>query len=198
MKANLYLARHGETKWNKVQRFQGQLDSELTTKGRQQARNIAERLEKSNISHIISSPLGRAITSAQICQEILKIPHQTESDLTERHLGHWQGQQLKNIQASPDYQKIFQQFTQAKPLGGESAIDCAQRISQVLEQIAKAYLNKNVLVICHGEALRCLLAKQGYHSNASAYELFNNGDIIHLSYQHQIKSFQLHQLALAS
>ena len=49
MKTNLYLARHGETQWNKEQRFQGQLDSELTDVGKQQSAKIAHQLANNNI-----------------------------------------------------------------------------------------------------------------------------------------------------
>ncbi len=191
MKTHFYLARHGETVWNKAQRFQGQLDSELTENGRQQAENIAKRLENSKISQIISSTLGRAIASAKICQQILNTPLSTQAGLIERHLGQWQGHTLSELQHQPHYHEIFQQFSQHKPVGGESAINCAERIAQSLMQLANNHIQHRLLVIVHGEALRCLLAKLGHNSNASAYDLFNNGDIVALTYVHQVGEFQL-------
>ncbi|MCI2284085.1 histidine phosphatase family protein [Colwellia sp. MSW7] len=69
MKTRLYLARHGETLWNRTRRLQGQLDSELTDLGNLQSAQIADELVTKNIQLIISSPLGRAVKSATICQK---------------------------------------------------------------------------------------------------------------------------------
>ena len=53
MKTLLYLARHGQTQWNKVQRFQGQLDSALTPAGEQQSAALAEQLMNKDIALIV-------------------------------------------------------------------------------------------------------------------------------------------------
>ncbi|MCI2286112.1 histidine phosphatase family protein [Colwellia sp. MSW7] len=68
MTVNLYLARHGQTQWNKIQRYQGRLDSDLTSLGKQQSEKIALQLTHKNIDLIVSSPLGRAAAGAQICR----------------------------------------------------------------------------------------------------------------------------------
>ena len=191
MTTNLYLARHGQTQWNKIQRFQGQLDSELTEIGKQQAKNIAEQLTDQKIDLIISSTLGRALTSAKICQQQLNVPVQSTDDLIERDLGHWQGQQVNDLKANKAYHEILHQFTELRPMNGESALGCGERIAQSLTSIAKNQQNKNLLIIFHGEALRCFLAKLGHNSNENAYELFDNGCMFHLSYQHENERFQL-------
>ena len=71
----IYLIRHGETQWNLEGRYQGQKDSPLTKKGREQARLNALKLQKKIESFdevkIFSSPLGRAKNSAFIiCDEL--------------------------------------------------------------------------------------------------------------------------------
>ena len=194
MKTNLYLARHGETQWNKVQRFQGRLDSELTSIGKQQSKHLALNLIQNKIDLIISSPLGRAVKSAIICQETLNIPIIKLNEITERDLGHWQGQYASNIKADDTYNEILHQFTQLTPEDGESAIDCGTRIYNSLQTLAKNQINKNLLVIFHGEALRCFLAKLGQKSTANAYELFDNGSTIHLTFDHINEIFQIKSL----
>jgi broad specificity phosphatase PhoE len=190
MKTNLYLARHGQTLWNKEQRFQGQLDSELTQIGTQQSENLAHHLINQLIDAIVSSTLGRAMNSAIICQEILNIPIISLDKITERNLGHWQGQHVSNIKTDENYNEILHQFTALKPKGGESALDCGTRIYNALKIVAKSQMNKNLLVIFHGEALRCFLAKIGQQSTRNAYELFDNGCTIHLTYNHDDDHFQ--------
>ena len=80
MPTKIYLARHGETLWNKTQRLQGQLDSELTSLGKIQSLDVANKLVTKNIDLIISSPLGRALESAYICQEKLKVAHHISAE----------------------------------------------------------------------------------------------------------------------
>ena len=82
MKTTLYLARHGQTTWNKIHRFQGQLDSDLTQTGRQQSEQLALHLAPQEIDLIVSSTLGRSIDSALICQQILGIPTVSYTHLT--------------------------------------------------------------------------------------------------------------------
>lgn len=191
MQTKLYLARHGQTKWNKVQRFQGQLDSELTETGKQQSKRLAQHLTDQQIDFIISSSLGRAIASADICQQQLNVPLFSLDGLIERDLGHWQGQQVDDIKSDKNYHEILHQFTKLQPLYGESAYACGTRIEQTLTLLAKNYPDKNLLVIFHGEALRCFLAKLGHNSTDNAYQLFDNGCVLNLSYQHDSKRFQL-------
>lgn len=191
MKTNLYLARHGQTKWNRVKRFQGQLDSELTETGKQQSENLAQYLVNQKIDLIISSTLGRAVDSAIICQKVLNTPIVNLSELTERDLGDWQGQYVDDIKSNKSYNEIFHQFTKLLPKNGESAINCGTRIYHSLQVLANAHQDKNLLVIFHGEALRCFLAKLGHLSTNNAYELFDNGSTCHFTYNHDDKLFQL-------
>jgi broad specificity phosphatase PhoE len=191
MKTTLYLARHGQTQWNKVQRFQGQLDSSLTPLGQQQSEQLALDLTKQKIDLIVSSTLGRSINSALICQRILNIPIARSDALIERDLGPWQGKYIAEIQADKNYHEILHQFTEISLPSGESATSCGTRIYHALEQLAQNHLNKRILVIFHGEALRCFLAKLGQNSSNNAYELFDNACLLPLTYWHSDARFQL-------
>ena len=85
----------------------------------------------------------------------------------------------------------MQQFTELKPVDGESAMQCGERIYQTLESLAQNQQNKSLLVIFHGEALRCLLEKLGESSTGNAYQLFDNGCLLTLTYHHQDSQFKL-------
>ncbi|MBU2891857.1 histidine phosphatase family protein [Colwellia sp. D2M02] len=185
MQTVFYLARHGETKWNKGHRFQGQLDSELTELGKKQSSNLAEQIKAYNIDAIISSPLGRAVATANLCQQLLQLEVSIEKRLMERDLGAWQGQYLSDIAHQAHFEEILHGFTCRVPLGGESAVACGDRIYQGLCTIAVARMNTQLLVIFHGEALRCLLSTLGQRLNGNAYELFKNASVIKLVYCHQ-------------
>ena len=62
----IYLMRHGETKWNKRSKLQGQVDIPLAPKGIEQAEMTSEGMKDIPFDHIFSSPLKRAYKTAQV------------------------------------------------------------------------------------------------------------------------------------
>jgi len=195
MTTTLYLARHGETQWNKVQRFQGQFDSELTSIGIQQSKQLALTLLKKELDIIISSSLGRAVSTAAICQQELHIPSHQNVGLNERNLGQWQGLYINDLLSDTIYNEVLHELTNIAPEDGESAINCAQRIYKTIEEIAQNFPNKHVLIICHGEALRCFLSYLGQTLTGNAYDLFSNGSLCQLTYNRDIGFTQFEQKA---
>lgn len=98
----IYLIRHGETEFNREGRFQGQLDSPLTTRGRAQAARIAERLgaviDDLAACDIVASPLGRAVHTATIIADALGLPAPaTDVRLGEIGMGSWDGLTTEDI-----------------------------------------------------------------------------------------------------
>jgi len=194
MKTTLYLARHGETQWNKIQRFQGQLDSKLTELGKKQSKRIAEQVASHNVDLIISSHLGRAIETAAICQQQLNINNVINENLSERNLGEWQGKQIAQLTKHAHYIELLHEYTQLNPIGGESAIDCGKRILKAFHTIIETYAHKSILVILHGEALRCFfsaLGKNNVNQPQNAYDLFQNGSVSTLAFDHNNNQFTL-------
>ena len=61
----VYLVRHGETEWNLTGRRQGQLDSPLSERGMMEVQRTSKRIESLPVDGVFSSPLGRAISTAQ-------------------------------------------------------------------------------------------------------------------------------------
>lgn len=192
-----YLARHGETHWNKEKRLQGQLDSELTALGQQQAKNIAAILQEAKIDFIVSSPLGRALHTAEICQQSIKANLAINPLLAERYLGQWQGRPIQTVETHSDYSSIFHQFTDvcipksASAERSESAKECGERVYNAIKTVALNSGNKSALVIFHGEALRCFLLRLGVKFTEDAYQLFANGSVTKVIYHHNQSEFEI-------
>lgn len=198
MKTTFYVMRHGQTVWNQELRFQGQLDSQLTDKGREDSKKTARELVNQSIDIIVSSPLGRAQQTAQICAKEFSKDQASSSitpifvdALAERHLGAWQGEKISTLETKPQYHEFFHHFTEAKPQGGESAKGCAARMHQSLIQLAKSYVSKKVLVVTHGEAMRCLLAQLGLVHKNNAYQAVTNGQLFKIDFCHEHQVLQL-------
>ncbi|MBA6339096.1 histidine phosphatase family protein [Colwellia sp. BRX8-7] len=211
---NFYLTRHGETQWNKIGKFQGQLDSPLTDRGYRQADGIARQLVDHKIDLIVSSTLPRAKSTAEICQVTVDCPLNFAPALIERDFGLWQGKVIDEVKLEKNFHAIFHQVNASAPPSGESGIDCALRFQQALIEIANTSDDdqktpqdktttkpnniaiKSILVVSHGDILRCFLSlfvenfsdKQAINSQQKA---FDNGCIFQLAYQCKTKIFTL-------
>ncbi len=86
------LVRHGETDWNQERRVQGSgSDRELTETGKQQAESIGLRLKPERIQAIYSSPLRRALDTAQAIARHHQVEMQIEPSLNEIYAGELEG-----------------------------------------------------------------------------------------------------------
>lgn len=88
---NVYVARHGETDWNRAGRYQGQRESDLTETGRSQARAFADALRAQPIEAVFSSPLRRCRQSAEPLAQALGLGLQIDDRLIEIAHGPWEG-----------------------------------------------------------------------------------------------------------
>ena len=83
----IYLMRHGETKWNKRSKLQGQVDIPLAPKGIEQAEMTSEGMKDIPFDHIFSSPLKRAYKTAQVVRRDRPIEIVRDDRLKEMSFG---------------------------------------------------------------------------------------------------------------
>lgn len=158
-KTIFHLARHGQTKWNVEQRIQGQLDSALTENGQQQARQLAHSCLALNVTQILTSHLGRALQTANICAQILQLPYEKLAGIEERNFGLWQGKLTTEMRLHVDYDEITSLITDCLPEQGESAKQLLSRFELALKQQFQYAPNDNYLIITHGDVLRCFISQ---------------------------------------
>lgn len=157
--ATTFLAlRHGETRWNAEERFQGHGDSALTDIGRRQVAALAQRLKTSSFDRLVSSDLGRARASADIIAAATGHRVETDARLRERHYGVLEGLTLTQIKA--DHAEVLRRFNADDPdyviPGGESHRMAYERhINWVEEQLA-ARQGGTVAIVVHGGVLDSL------------------------------------------
>lgn len=161
----IYVARHGQTEWNKQNRVLGKTDIPLTETGCNQAYVLAERLKSEHIDLIIASPLSRARQTAEICAAELKLNIVLDSRLKELNYGIYEGVSRN----SEDFQKKRRQCSYRMP-GGESVFDVIYRVYDFLDEIKIKYHDKNILTVTHGGICRAIksyfenLTNDGYFS----------------------------------
>jgi 2,3-bisphosphoglycerate-dependent phosphoglycerate mutase len=154
------LARHGETDWNREQRFQGHADPPLNEVGRAQARALAERLAGAPPDLVYTSDLVRAHETARIVADALGIDVVVVPDLREVDVGPWSGLTRDEIRES--FPHGFDRWVEgAQPDGWEPRERLTQRVVAAVSRIAAAHPRGRVLVVSHGGALRALRRHAG-------------------------------------
>lgn len=147
----LYVARHGQTRWNAENKICGRTDLPLTEEGRRQAHALAENCGGLGIDLIISSPMIRALEMAQIIQARCGSDLTTDDRLVEQNYGIYEGKD----RGDPGFLANKRQFAARYP-GGESMLDMAGRLYPLLEEIKAKYPDKTVLLTCHGGVCRVI------------------------------------------
>ena len=151
----LVLWRHGETRWNVEDRFQGQSDIPLDPNGVEQAERAARLLASLRPAAIFASDLSRATATAAPLARITGLPVTLEKDLRERHGGAWEGL------AGPEIRERYPaEFVTWSPPDGETAAAVADRVAASLERIAEGLPASSLaVVVSHGAALRLGMSK---------------------------------------
>jgi probable phosphoglycerate mutase len=151
----LVLWRHGETRWNVEDRFQGQSDIPLDPNGVAQAERAARLLASLRPAAIFASDLSRATATAAPLARITGLPVTIEKDLRERHGGAWEGLTGPEIR-----ERYPAEFLTWSPPDGETAAAVADRVAASLERITEGLpAGSLAVVVSHGAALRLGMSK---------------------------------------
>ncbi|GAG11407.1 unnamed protein product, partial [marine sediment metagenome] len=121
----IILARHGETKWNVEEVFRGRTDIELNQTGIKQAELLAGYLSKHKIDAIYSSPLKRAVKTAEIIAGYHGLDIEVAPELIDFDCGDWHGLLRQEVQDK--YKELYDLWVnhpdKVKIPGGESLND---------------------------------------------------------------------------
>lgn len=152
----IYAIRHGQTDWNKEGRIQGGgSDQPLNSQGILQAKQLAYKLAKLNISTIYSSDLLRAKQTTQEINNILNVKVIESTLLRETNYGELEGQLASVTEINPYYKKICEAVDagdhNAHFPGGESRYMAVERMTEFLKHVNR---NENILLSTHGGLLR--------------------------------------------
>ena len=162
--ALLILVRHGESVWNKENRFTGWVDVDLSPLGMEEARRAGLRLKSYPVTRAYTSGLKRAQKTLDLILETSEhkgIPVERSEALNERHYGDLQG--LDKAETAKKYGDeqvhIWRRSYDVAPPGGESLKTTKDRVlPYVHTAILPALLKgENCLVVAHGNSLRAMI-----------------------------------------
>jgi broad specificity phosphatase PhoE len=154
----IVLVRHGETDWNRANRFQGRADPPLNDTGRGQARVLAAELGTESFAAAYTSPLRRAAETAVILAGALRVDAVPDGSLMEVDVGSWSGLTRTEVEA-----RFPEGFARWLEYGhgwddGETYDELGARVVSGLADIAARHPGEVVLAVTHGGPIRSALA----------------------------------------
>ena len=156
--AKLILARHGETAWNVEKVFRGRADINLDEVGIKQAELLGKHLSNWKLEAIYSSPLKRALDTANIIARYHKIGVQIDEGLIDFDYGEWQSlpeQEVKRL-----YPALLNEWHnnphKVRMPGGESLEDVRRRAIRVVNDVLSKYQG-SILLVSHRVVIKVLI-----------------------------------------
>ncbi len=152
------LIRHGETIWTKEKRYQGQTNTQLTARGRQQVRRFVKEISEYQPDVVFTSSLDRSKESANIICQNLRLAPRVDKRINELRFGSWEGKTAQEL--IDEGNKTYLDWIKGKmvvPKGGESIPAFKKRIRSFMKDCQKTYDHKKVVVVTHGGAIRMFL-----------------------------------------
>lgn len=164
----IYIFRHGQTDYNATRRAMGRLDIPLNETGLQQAAELADKLSGMAIQAIYSSPLSRAMQTAQILADKTGAPIMSNDGLMERNMGKLQGHIVHMTDDPAEYRMDYDQmelFLPAKQLndknwrpdGGETQVESFRRAQKAIMDIVKNSPYDTIAISTHSGPVRAIL-----------------------------------------
>jgi len=156
--AELILARHGETAWNVEKVFRGRADVDLDRVGLKQAELLGKYLSNWELEAIYSSPLRRALDTANMVARYQKVAVRVAEGLTDFDYGEWQSvpeQEVKKL-----YPALLNEWHsnphKVRTPGGESLEDVRRRVVELINDILPRHRG-NVLLVSHRVVIKVLI-----------------------------------------
>jgi alpha-ribazole phosphatase/probable phosphoglycerate mutase len=134
----LLLARHGQSLWNEVRRFQGTTDVALSALGRRQAEALGRAVRGRRLAAAYVSPMQRAFETATIALEGTGVPIVPLDELRELSLGEWEGCTVDEISGreGDPYRRWLEAPHDCPPPGAEALPDVCFRMLRAIDRIA--------------------------------------------------------------
>lgn len=188
----IFIIRHGKTELNKANVLQGRSNYPLNDEGIRQAKEAAKMLENIAFDYVYSSPLIRAVQTAEIVAPDKEI--RLDDRLIEMDYGQYEGTDLRNM--PEEIRILFSDFVNnPAPDGMEPLSEVVKRTGAFIEELRN--INGNILISTHAIAMKGILeyltpdSQGGYWSkyigNCAVYVAENNSGQIGVPTEYNVK-----------
>jgi probable phosphoglycerate mutase len=156
----ILLIRHGENDFVKKQRLAGRLPGvHLNERGRQQAAALAEALSTTPLRAVYSSPLERALETAQPLAAAHKLRVMRRPALVETNVGEWEGKRLAAVRRNKSWRILQNHPSQFRFPGGESMLEQQARLVGEVQTLCALHKPKDTIAcVGHADPLKLVIA----------------------------------------
>ena len=156
----LLLIRHGENDYSKTGRLAGRLSGvHLNERGKVQAGELAAALAHVPIKAVYSSPLERALDTAEPIAKALKQRVKIDAGLMEADVGDWQGRSVRRLALTRYWRVIQRAPSRARHPGGESFVETQGRIIAALDAICAKHKPRDIVAcVFHADPIKLAVA----------------------------------------
>jgi probable phosphoglycerate mutase len=154
------LLRHGQTELSVQKRYAGRSDVPLTETGLRQAVAAAKRLASAGIGVIVTSPLQRAVQTAQEVAAATGAAVVADEGFRETDFGAWEGLTFAEVRERwPGEVTAWLADPAVPPPGGESFTEVSTRVTEALHRVLAEREHQSVLIVSHVTPIKTLVAK---------------------------------------
>jgi len=155
----IFFIRHGESEWNILHKIQGQKNVPLTDNGREQAKQLGNRLINENIDIIYTSDLSRALETANTISKFIRRPAIKSKEIREINFGPWEGMTLEEIKKGykQEYCKWLKEPHKLKLDDGETLEMLEKRAMGFVNDILNNNNSKNIAIVSHSATLKVII-----------------------------------------
>jgi len=147
--------RHGATDWNRQGLFQGRTDNPLNDDGIAQAHEAAAKLRSVELAHVVSSPLRRAVQTAEIVANVAARTVTLDHDLIELDFGSFEGQPVRELMLRHGKNNA-QGLVDMLPADAEPWGDVASRAIRSVGQWLGRHPEQEILFVCHDAVMQSM------------------------------------------
>lgn len=175
----IYLVRHGITHSNKKNIYSGWCEEELIEEGIAQANKLGKEMQGWGISSIFTSPIKRAVQTAQILNRYIKGRLIIEPYLKEMKMGAWEGLSEHEVakQYPSEHKMWLERPAQLRISGRETLKEVQQRAVKAINRILEMRSDKIRLAVTHVAIIRCIFL----YFNKLPLNLYKEIDVPNLS-----------------
>jgi broad specificity phosphatase PhoE len=147
--------RHGATDWNRQGLFQGRTDIPLNDDGIAQAHAAAKRLQPIPLHHIVSSPLLRAVTTAEIAAAASSRPISIDDGIIECDFGSLEGKSIREAMAQHKI-TAWEDLVSILPTDGEAWDAVSARALGCVNKWLDTHPQAHILFVCHDAVMQAM------------------------------------------